>query len=174
MIKMLKGFVALVACVFSVNSFAGLITDVERAGVETTLTAGHSISWTHNILDMGFVLGTAESASIVIELKDDKNDPWYLPFEIALVQLGKFDLEDGGLADPTTTWYGNLGISSLTKLNADGTLFVQVASTLGDFIVGKSTLSVVTKDVTVPESSSLMLFALGLLGLALVRRKNQA
>ena len=174
MIKSLKSFVAVVACVFSVNSFAGLITDVERNGVSTTVSFGQSVSWTHNILDSGFALGSAESASIVIELKDDKNDAWYMPFEIALVQLGNFDMEDGGVANPTVAWFGNLGVSSLAKLNADGTLFVQVTSTLGDFIVGKSTLSVITKEVSVPESSSLMLFGLGLLGLGLMRRKRQA
>lgn len=177
MIKTLKSFVAVVACVFSVNAFAGLITitDVEREGVSTTLTAGSSVSWTHNILDMGFVLGSAESASVVIELKDDKNDPWYQPFEIALVQLGNFDLEDGGLTNPfmpMVAWFGDLGLSSLTKLNADGTLFIQVTSKGGDFIVGKSTLTVNT--ASVPESSSLVLFGLGLLGLGLMRRKRQA
>lgn len=179
MIKSLKSFVAVVACVFSVNAFAGLITitDVERDGVSTTVSFGQSVSWTHNILDAGFVLGSAESASIVIELKDDKNDPWYMPLEIALVQLGNFDMEDGGLTDPLmpmVAWFGNLGVSSLTKLNADGTLFVQVTSAMGDFVVGKSTLSVITKEVSVPESSSLMLFGLGLLGLGLMRRKRQA
>lgn len=174
MIKALKSIVAVVACVLSVNSFAGLITDVERDGAATTVSFGQSVSWTHNILDAGFTLGSAESASIVIELKDDKNDPWYLPFEIALVQLGYYDAEDGGLANPTVAWFGNLGVSSLAKLNADGTLFVQVTSTLGDFIVGKSTLNVVTKNVSVPESSSLMLLGLGLLGLGVMRRKARA
>lgn len=172
MIKSLKSFVALVACVFSVNSFAGVITDVEREGLTTTLSFGQSVSWTHNILDQGFVLGTAESASILIELKDDK-DPWYQPFETAIIQLGKFDLQDGALTvSPTVSWFGNLGVSSLAKLNADGTLFVQVTSILGDFVVGKSTLSVITSDV--PESSSLVLLALGLLGLGVMRKKARA
>lgn len=170
--KSLKSLVVAVACLFSVNSFAGLITDIES--VNKTVAFTKSVSWTHNILEQGFTLGGAESASIVIELRDDKNDPWYMPFEIALVQLGNFDAEDGGMANPTLAWFGNLGISSLAKLNADGTLFVQVTSTLGDFIVGKSTLSVVTKNVNVPESSSLVLFGLGLLGLGLMRRKARA
>jgi membrane protein involved in colicin uptake len=67
-----------------------------------------------------------------------------------------------------------LGLSSLVKLNADGTLFVQVTSLLGDFVIGNSTLSVIAKDVSVPESSSLMLFGLGLLGLGVMRRKARA
>jgi hypothetical protein len=172
--KSLKSLVVAAVCLLSVNSFAGLITDVERNGVSTTLNFGQSVSWTHNILDQGFVLGSAESASIIIELKDDQNDPWYQPFEVALIRLGQFDFNDGGLTNPTVSWFGNLGVSTLAMLNADGTLFVKVTSTFGDFIVGKSTLSVVTKEISVPESSPLVLFGLGLLGLGLMRRKVRA
>ena len=173
MIKSLKTFAALVACVFSVNGFAGTITDYERIDVNTKLSAGQHVSWTHNILEHGFVLGTAESASIVIELKDDQNDFWLFPFEVALVKLGNFDLQDGGLnINPVESWFGNLGVSSLAKLNADGTLFVEVWSTLGDFFVGQSTLTVKTSSV--PESSSLVLLALGLLGLGVMRKKARA
>ena len=173
MIKSLKSLVVSAVCLLSVNSFAGLITDVEA--VNKTVSITKSVSWTHNILDQGFTLGSAESASILIEFRDDKSDSWLQPFETALVQIGFFDAQDGGLVlNPTVNWSGNLGLSSLVKLNADGTLFVQVTSLLGDFIIGKSTLSVVAKEVSVPESSSLMLLGLGLLGLGLMRRKAQA
>lgn len=173
MIKSLKSLVVAAVCLLSVNSFAGLITDVEA--VNKTVSITKSVSWTHNILDQGFTLGSAESASILIEFRDDKSDSWLQPFETALVQIGFFDAQDGGLVlNPTVNWSGNLGLSSLVKLNADGTLFVQVTSLLGDFIIGKSTLSVVAKEVSVPESSSLMLLGLGLLGLGLMRRKAQA
>lgn len=173
LVKSLKSLVVAAACLLSVNSFAGLITDVET--VNKTVSITKSVSWTHNILDQGFALGSAESASILIEFRDDKSDPWLQPFETALVQIGFFDVQDGGLVlNPTVNWSGNLGLSSLVKLNADGTLFVQVTSLLGDFVIGKSTLSVVAKDVSVPESSSLMLLGLGLLGLAVMRKKARA
>lgn len=173
LVKSLKSLVVAAACLLSVNSFAGLITDVET--VNKTVSITKSVSWTHNILDQGFALGSAESASILIEFRDDKSDPWLQPFETALVQIGFFDVQDGGLVlNPTVNWSGNLGLSSLVKLNADGTLFVQVTSLLGDFVIGKSTLSVIAKDVSVPESSSLMLLGLGLLGLAVMRRKARA
>lgn len=173
LVKSLKSLVAAAACLLSVNSFAGLITDVEA--VNKTVSITKSVSWTHNILDQGFALGSAESANILIEFRDDKSDPWLQPFETALVQIGFFDVQDGGLVlNPTVNWSGNLGLSSLVKLNADGTLFVQVTSLLGDFVIGKSTLSVVAKDVSVPESSSLMLLGLGLLGLAVMRKKARA
>lgn len=170
--KFVKSVAFAAACLFSVNSFAGLITDVES--VNKTLDFGKSVSWTHNILDQGFTFGSAQSATLTIEFRDDANDPWYQPFETALVQIGFFDLEDGGVVlNPTTNWTGALGLSSLIKLNADGTLFVKVTSTLGDFVIKNSILNVVTKDapVKVPESSSLVLFGLGLLGLGLMRRK---
>lgn len=173
LVKSLKSLVVAAACLLSVNSFAGLISDVET--VNKTVSITKSVSWTHNILDQGFALGSAESASILIEFRDDKSDPWLQPFETALVQIGFFDVQDGGLVlNPTVNWSGNLGLSSLVKLNADGTLFVQVTSLLGDFVIGKSTLSVVAKDVSVPESSSLMLLGLGLLGLAVMRKKARA
>ncbi|MEN0037543.1 MAG: PEP-CTERM sorting domain-containing protein [Cellvibrio sp.] len=173
--KFVKSVAFAAACLFSVNSFAGLITDVEA--VNKTVDWTKSVSWTHNILDQGFDLGSALSATLTIEFRDDAKDPWYAPFEIALVQLGNFDGKDGGLVlNPTVDWAGALGISSLVKLNADGTLFVKVTSTLGDFVIKNSILNVVTKDapVSVPESSSLILFGLGLLGLGLMRRKVRA
>lgn len=173
--KVLKSFVAVVACVLSVNSFAGLITDVEAFGSGQKLVAGQQFSWTHNILDQGFTFGTAESASIEIAFRDDEKKFFKDGFEFATIQLGFFDLQDGSLLMvPTTSWFGDLGISSLAKLNADGTLFVEVTSTLGDFFVDSSTLNVITKNVSVPESSSLMLLGLGLLGLGVMRRKARA
>lgn len=175
LIKSLKSLVVAAACLFSVNSFAGLV-DVETFSGQK-LTAGQQFSWTHNILDQGFTFGTAESASIEIAFRDDEKKFFKDGFEFATIQIGFFDLQDGSLLTvPTASWFGDLGLSSLAKLNADGTLFVQVTSTLGDFFIDSSTLSVVTSEVgvTVPETSSLMLFGLGLLGLGLMRRKARA
>ncbi|WP_323815243.1 PEP-CTERM sorting domain-containing protein [Cellvibrio sp. NN19] len=170
MIKSLKVLFAAALCALSLNSFAGMIVDVERDGVETKLNTFQSISWVHDINEWGFTPGSALSASISIDIKDDANDPFWFPFELALVKLGNFDFQDGGVEfDATETWVGNLGFSSLAKLNLDGTLAVTVTSLAGDFIVGKSTLT-----VNVPESSTLMLFGLGLLGLGVMRRKVRA
>lgn len=179
MIQSFKAIIAAALCALSLNSFAGMIVDVERAGVETKLNTWQSINWTHDINEWGFVPGSALSASISIDIKDDANDPFWFPFELALVKLGGFDIQDGGVElDATETWIGNLGFSSLAKLNLDGTLAVTVKSLAGDFIVGKSTLTVNTADsdtpVAVPESSSLMLLGLGLLGLGVMRRRVRA
>lgn len=171
--KFFKSVALAAACLFSASSFAGLITDVET--VNTKLSMFQSVSWTHNILDQGFDLGSAQSATLTIEFRDDK-DPWYAPFETALVKIGIFDIRDGGVVlNPTVDWSGALGLTSLIKLNADGTLLVKVTSTLGDFLINKSTLNVVTKDVvSVPEPSSMILLGLGLLGLVIMRRKVRA
>lgn len=170
MIKSLKAMLAAALCALSVNSFAGVIVDIERDGLSTTLGFLQSLSWTHDITDHNFDFGTAESASIAIELKDDANDSRFFPLEFAVIRLNLLDLQDGGIAvNPTETWIGNLGLSSLAKLNLDGTLDVRVTSIGGDFVVGKSTLT-----VKVPESGSLVLFALGLLGLGVMRRTARA
>jgi len=162
--KSLKVLILMIVSLVSINAFAGLITDVEA--VNKTVSAPHKVSWVHNIFDQGFIAGTAQSASIVIQFRDDK-DPWYAPFETALIQIGSFDFKDGGIDfNPTQDWKGNLGIKSLLKLNTNGTLFVEVTSLLGDFTILNSTLTVITKDVEVPEPGTLGLLLLGLAGFA--------
>lgn len=175
LIKNLKSLVIAAACLFSVNSHATLITDVETFGGGQLLTQFQEFSWTHNILDQGFALGTAQSASIEIAFRDDQKKFLKDGFELATIQIGFLDFEDGSwLANPTINWFGDLGISSLARLNLDGTLFVEVTSTLGDFYIDSSTLTVDAQKVSVPESGTLMLLGLGLLGLGVMRRKAQA
>lgn len=171
MIKSLKALFAAALCVLSLNSFAGIITDVVNVNAKLDLVPFNSNpfskSWTHDITDNGFVFGTAESASLEIAFKDDSTNDGY---ELATVLVHFLDFEEAGLfVDPTTTWVGNVGVSALAYLNSFGTLDVTVWSNWGDFKIGTSTLK-----VNVPESSGLMLFGLGLLGLGVMRRKVRA
>jgi hypothetical protein len=165
----IKKIVAATLLFASTSSFAGLITDV--VSVNQTLNMWDSVSWTHNVLDNGFALGSAQSANVSIQIRDDDSNFWRDGFEAATIIIGVIDIEDGALVyNAVSDWSGSLGITSLGLLNNVGQLNVSVISTLGDFWIGNSTLTVKTSNV--PEPGSLLLLSLGLLGLGLARRQK--
>lgn len=168
-IQWIKKVVVAAALLVSTSAFAGVITDV--VNLDEKLGTGDSVTWTHSILDDGFTLGSAQSAKVTIQIKDD--DSFFLRdgLEFASIVIGVIDFEDGALVyNAVSNWAGSLGISSLGILNGSGQLDVTVYSILGDFWVGNSTLSVQTSNV--PEPGSLLLLSLGLLGLGLARRQK--
>jgi hypothetical protein len=167
-IQWIKKIAASIVLLVSTNCFAGVIVDV--VDVNKKLNFLQSASWTHNVLDNGFVLGSAQSASVAIQLWDDSTS-WLDGAESATIVIGVMDFEDGALVyNPVTSWVGNLGITSMALLNSLGELSVTVASSWGDFKIGNSTLTVNTANV--PEPSGLLLLSLGLLGLVAVRKQK--
>src|SRR5690606_7999213 len=121
--KWLKGAVlaVLVSVGFSAN--AGVITDVVE--VDTYVGWWESTSWTHDLNDDGFTLGSAQSATLSIEFWDDGG---FLDLgELATIVVGTIDFLDGSFVYvPTKDWTGALGLNSLVALNTTGLLTVTV------------------------------------------------
>lgn len=155
---------ALLALLFApVGANAGLIVDTVEQNVFVGWGGSHS--YTHDINDDGFSLGSALSATLEVEIADDSS--FDFPEFIAFIVEG-FDFDTGGLTFGTT-FLGDLEINALGFLNADGFLDVTITSIFGDFYVGKSTLT-----VQVPEPATLALLGFGLVGIGMARRRKTA
>ena len=160
-----KPLVLALGMTFGASAGAATITDTVTQDAYVSFLGSHT--YTHNIIDNGFVPGSAISGSLQISIYDDARDRFDILPEVVLVIVDSFDFDSGGLT------FGNfdnsLGIQALGSLNADGLLQVKVQSLIGDFRVGTSTLSVEVSEVPVP--GTLGLLGAGLAALGLVRRK---
>ncbi len=174
MLKKLSAFGFLLATLLAASfANAGLITDVVE--IDERVSVFSSYSYSHNLNDNDFILGTAESASLAIEIYDDDACNWagcvdekFFP-EIMTVVIEKLDFDTGGIT--FGNFFGELEIEALVALNSDGILNVKVKG-LGDFMMGDSTLSVITSSV--PEPGTIGLLLMGMFGLGLARRKAKS
>jgi len=144
------------------------------------ISPGHSYSYTHNLNDNGFNVGSdfIESFSLSIDLFDD-GDRWS---EKAFVDIPGV-LGDRVVLDFGNNAYNGWSVVGWAELNLFGTLSVTISSvcnildwSCGDFVFGGSHLVANgwTKggSTSVPEPSSVALLGLGLLGMAVGARRK--
>ncbi|MEX2321499.1 MAG: PEP-CTERM sorting domain-containing protein [Saccharospirillum sp.] len=159
----------LVGLVASISvAHAGLIVDTVEQN--QYLSTWQSYSYSHNLNDDGFTLGSAVSGTLSIDISDD-SDKWYESFEWTLVTVEDFDFDTGNYTFYANDFNSEMELQALASLNANGMLNVTVTSLLGDFYVGNSVLSVITE---VPEPGTIALIGAGLFGLFVARRRKDA
>ncbi|WP_347330844.1 hypothetical protein [Marinimicrobium locisalis] len=169
--KKLLGSALLSVGLLAGTAQAGLITDTVEQ--EKFIDWGDEYSYSHNLNDEGFVLGSALSGTLEIQVADDKKglDEWFFGESILFI-VEEFDFDTGGMSLFGSAFSSALEVEVLASINADGYLGVTVKSITGDFWLGDSILSVNTVSVLSPSILGLMV--IGLAGLGLSRRRNRA
>jgi hypothetical protein len=172
---------ALLLATASLGASATVITDVVDPAPNLAVTTTVSRSFSHNILDQGFVPGfdTLVSALLTITLSDPNNGQEKLYFVMGsglqqvFTKSGNNNVNNGG----TVSFEVDLINHALDDL-ADGMLAVTVGASAGEYAFAKSELQVTfTPGVVappvhqVPEPLSVALMGLGLMALRYGRRR---
>ena len=151
------------------TTVANAIPIVDTYDVNTLLQTGDSVSYTHDLTDNDFELGTATSGTIEIQFSDNTDSAW----EVILIVVEEFDFDTGGILISTaaSSFFGDLEVNALAQINSVGELDITIYSWWGDFSVGQSVLTIETNSV--PEPGVLGMLGIGLLGLGVARRMRK-
>lgn len=177
MIKKL-GFVLAFTFLWVATATAGMIVDTVEQDVLLSGFGDHH-QYQHDLNDDGFILGSALSGNLTINMYDDNEGitgwTWLTGHftipdgqEGGIVVVEDFDFDTGGLTNGNDDYFSGLEVQALAALNSDGFLDVTVKSLVGDFYVGDSVLQVLT--ARVPEPGTLALLGLGIVSLITLRR----
>ena len=173
------GIAGIFAGALLTTTVANAIPVVDTIDQNVFLETGDLYSYTHNLLDNGFNLGTATSGTIEVQFSDDADAAW----EVILIVVDEFDFDTGGLSisASASSYSSELEVNALAEVNSSGMLDITIASLWGDFYIGQSVLtvetigggSILTSEAnSVPEPSILALLSLGLFGIGVARRKK--
>jgi hypothetical protein len=141
--------------------------------------ASGSITFTHNILDDGFTIGSiVNSASLVIHLTDTGGSESYQYL------IGAGQTFTGGNIGSSQTDPISLNAASIADLQADGLLTITMKATSGGLSFADATLTAQVTPVSnggsgggngiaaVPEPMTLALLGVSAFGLAITRRRK--